>query len=286
VLVLFQTLQFLRQSLFETLACASVLWLRAFPDVAFPVRLPFGVWWLVRKDYTGTIVRQGRFENAEFAFVKRFLCPGMTVLDLGAHHGIYTLLASKCIGPTGKVISFEPSPRERQALLQHTRLNRCRNVLVEGLALGAEAGEADLFVVEGTQTGCNSLRPPASDVPPIWSPVRVSVVRLDDWLEEKKIGSIDFVKIDVEGGELDVLRGAQALLTRRPRPVFLIEVQDMRTLQWGYEATEIVAHLTMNEFTWFALTPDGSTREFDVNALQFAGNFVAWPKERELKVRF
>jgi FkbM family methyltransferase len=256
-----------------------------FPDIPFPIRLPFGAWWLIRNDYSGTLIRKGRFENAEFAFVRRFLRPGMTVLDLGAHHGMYTLLASKRVGPTGKVFAFEPSPRERHALLQHTRLNRCRNVSVEGLALGTETGEADLFVVQGTQTGCNSLRPPASDVRPDWSPVRVSVVRLDDWLEGKKIDLIDFVKIDVEGGELGVLKGARNLLRDRPRPIFLIEVQDIRTLQWGYTAREIVEFLANNDFIWFTLSPDGSTEDLDVNCLRFEGNLVACPKEREIEVR-
>src|SRR5271154_1923841 len=99
-----------------------------FPDPPVPPRLPFGAWWLVRRDNAGMPISQGEFEPGEIAFVTRLLKPGMTVLDVGAHHGLYTLLASKRVGPEGKVFAFEPATRERTALLQHSRLNRCKNV--------------------------------------------------------------------------------------------------------------------------------------------------------------
>jgi len=71
------------------------------------------------------------FEKAEIHFVENFLKEGMTVLDIGAHHGFYTILASKKVGPSGRVIAFEPSPRERRRLLLHLKLNQCSNVKVE-----------------------------------------------------------------------------------------------------------------------------------------------------------
>ena len=84
----------------------------------------------------------------------------MIVLDIGAHHGFYTLLASRKVGKKGKVIAFEPSPRKRRKLIWHCRLNRTDNVWIESCALGSFDGEAELFLVKGKETGCNSLRPP------------------------------------------------------------------------------------------------------------------------------
>src|SRR6202166_2263762 len=78
-------------------------------------RLPFGTWWVMRNDNVGKPLLSGNFEKAEMAFVERFLRPGMIVLDLGAHHGLYSLLASKIVGAEGRVFAFEPSPRERRA---------------------------------------------------------------------------------------------------------------------------------------------------------------------------
>jgi FkbM family methyltransferase len=220
------------------------------------------------------------FENAERHFVQRFLQPGMTVLDIGAHHGLYSLLASKRVAASGRVISFEPSPRERRALRLHLVLNRCRNVVVEGLALGDEENDADLYVVEDWDSGCNSLRPPS--VQARTSSLRVRVTCLDTWLAKREIGRVDFIKLDVEGAELAVLRGAARLLERRPRPVILAELQDIRTGPWGYRAKDIVSHLSVKGFKWFSLSEDGSLHDLDLTLDPFDGNFVAWPEELKI----
>ncbi len=248
-----------------------------FPGLPIPVRLPFGAWWLARKDHIGLPVLYNQFETAELSFVERFLQPGMTVLDIGAHHGFYTLLASRRVGRQGRVISFEPSSREGKALLRHVSLNRCGNVSVQACAVGNEAAEACLYVVEGKQTGCNSLRPPIAESGT--SAQRVPVARLDDWLRENKIERVDFIKLDVEGGELEALKSAEELLERRPRPLILTEVQDLRTQPWGYPAREIIDFLRHRDYRWFSLSPEGLLEGLDVSRKTFDGNFVACPEE-------
>jgi FkbM family methyltransferase len=260
-------------------ASLSSRWAEAISKLAIPVRLPSGVRWIARNDNMREALLAGTFESAEIAFVHRFLRPGMTVLDLGAHNGLYTLHASKLVGSQGKVIAFEPSPRERRALLLHLVLNCCTNVKVERLAVGDENAEASLFVVEGNQTGCNSLRPP--NVLSGTSPVRVRVTQLDSWLDRRKFGQIDFVKLDVEGAELAALRGASKLLERRPRPVILAEVQDVRTIPWGYRAKDILAHLHEKGYSWFRLSTNGTPEPLDLEAQDLDGNFAACPKELE-----
>ncbi len=259
------------------------VWKRIFRNTPFPMRLPFGAWWLAGDDYSGTVIRRGGFENSEYSFVRRYLEPGMTVLDIGAHHGFYTLLASTRVGREGRVHAFEPSPRERAALLRHLRWNRRRNVSVNALALGKEANTAQLFVVDQNQTGCNSLRPPASDVHESCTPMAVDVVTLDSWFSGRDVRSVDFVKLDVEGGELDVLKGASAFLDRRPRPVFLVEVQDVRTENWGYPAKEIISFLAVRGFRWFSLLPDGSLSPLNIDSQRFEGNYVAWPEGHDVQ---
>jgi FkbM family methyltransferase len=252
-------------------------WESALSRIPIPIRLPFGAWWIFRNDNAGRPIRVGTFERAELAFATSFIQPGMTVLDLGAHHGLYTLLASKRVGSGGKVYAFEPSPRERRALRLHLVFNLCRNVVLQGLALGEEEAESDLYVVEDWAAGCNSLRPP--NLAAKTSLVRVHVVRLDDWLAERKIDRVDFVKVDVEGAELGTLRGAAQLLERRPRPVILAEVQDLRTLPWGYPAKQIIDYLISKGFKWAGLSEDGALKELDVSSDKFDGNFVACPEE-------
>ncbi len=248
-----------------------------FSNLPMPIRLPYGAWWLARNDALGLLIATTGFENAESRFVERFLKPGMIVLDIGAHHGYYTLLASKRVGVRGRVISFEPSPREQKALRLNLRLNRCRNVVIEGLALSDENGESDFYVLEDRASGCNSLKVP--DVSGKMSRQRVEIARLDQCLARFAMDRVDFIKLDVEGGELAVLRGAADLLGRTSRPVILTEVQDIRTLPWGYRAKDILAHLAEKDYKWFSLLEDGALRELDLNSDHFEGNFVAWPEE-------
>jgi FkbM family methyltransferase len=253
-------------------------WIRIFPKIPLPVRLPFGGWWLARNDFLGASFFYEGFENPERSFVERFLRPGMVVLDIGAHHGFYTLLASKLVQQTGKVFSFEPSPRERKALLLHKRLNRCGNVSVQALALGEKESTAELHIAEDTLTGLNSLKPPVGTSRTTL--VRVQVARLDDWLKSRSVAQVDFIKMDVEGGELAVLQGAPNLLQRQPRPVILAEVQDIRTKPWGYRAKEILEFLSPRGYRWFEITIDGSLADLNLNRDDFDGNFVAVPAEK------
>jgi FkbM family methyltransferase len=253
---------------------------RFLPNMPIPLRLPFGAWFVARGDYLGSALTYDGFELAERAFVQRFLRPGMTVLDIGAHHGLYTLLASKLVGPGGKVIAFEPSPRERRALRLNVGMNRCKNVLIQEPALGNEVGETRLHVVDHLETGCNSLRPPALSGSTSLIPVRLT--SLDHWLTEHNFESVHFIKLDVEGGELAVLQGAQALLQRRPRPIILAEVQEVRTQPWCYPAKEIIHHLSHRGYKWFSLSTDGSVEPLDTFAEKFDGNFVACPEESEV----
>ncbi len=253
------------------------LWNRWCPLLPLPVRLPYGGWWLASADFCGDAIFEGWFENAERQFVENFLTDGMLMLDIGAHHGFYTILGSKKVGASGRVIAFEPSPRECGRLIRHIKLNRCHNVVIEPFALGNDRGEATLFVVDGKDTGCNSLRPPAGSEAIREVPVQVQ--RLDDYLERQAIHRVDFMKIDVEGGELDLLTAAARLLRREPRPVIMCEVEDRRTMPWGYAASGIYDFLAQRNFRWFRITAGGRlhvcTREE-----YYAANLVAVPEER------
>jgi FkbM family methyltransferase len=251
---------------------------RVFPEMPIPLRLPFGAWWLAENGALDHELMYDGFEKAEGGFVQRLLRPGMTVLDIGAHHGLYTLLAAKRVGRRGRVIAFEPSPRECRRLAKHVRLNRCGNVEIEACALGKESGEADLFVVEGFRNWGNSLQPP--DVPERTSKVRVPVRRLDDLLAARGIEQVDFIKLDAEGGELAVLQGARRLLQTAPRPAILAEVEDVRTQPWGYPAREIMQLLARWNYRWFALSEIGTLYPASTDDDSYDANFVALPDER------
>lgn len=251
---------------------------RIFPNSPVPVRLPFGAWFLVGKSEVDEGLRNGGFESAEINFVQKYLKQGMTALDIGAHHGLYTLLASKRVGPSGKVFAFEPSPRERRQLVRNVRVNFCSNVHIEPCALGKETARDNLYIVEGGEDGCNSLRPPA--VQSETRPVQVEIVTLDAIASRLGMTKIDFIKLDVEGAELDVLKGALEVLQTNPRPVLLVEVYDIRTQPWGYKAREIVIFLDQLGYRWFELLSDGSILPIAATLQIYDANLVAIPAER------
>jgi FkbM family methyltransferase len=277
--------RFLRKPWREKFKTLSVRWYmlrRAIATIPLPVTLPFGILWVPRHEVVGEGVLAGDFETAEVAFVRRFLKPGMTVLDVGAHHGLYTLISSKIVGLRGRVFAFEPSLRERRALVLNVWLNKIKfaiswNVRIQGLAVGEENTETDLYVADDWAGAFNSLRPP--NVSAATSKARVRVVSLDHWLATHKVNRVDFIKLDIEGAELSALRGARVLLQRRHRPVFLIEVYEVRTAPWGYSACEIVQLLHLEGYRWFTLSDDGTPRPVDADLHCYDANLVAVPNE-------
>lgn len=256
-------------------------WFRLFPFCPLPFRLPFGAWWLLRNDQIGGTLLQGAFENAEHRFVEKFLQPGMTVLDIGANQGYYTLLSSRKVKPHGKVFAFEPSPREVRRLKLHLLLNRCKNVEVSASALGSASGTGELHILLGKESACNSLRPPSVSQPT--GLLCVTVERLDDVMRARGVPRVDFIKLDVEGAELSVLQGAREMLLRSPRPAVLVEVQDIRTKPWGYRAAEIISYLFELGYQWYLPLSDGSLEKLPIDGENYDGNFVAIPHELEVR---
>jgi FkbM family methyltransferase len=245
---------------------------RLLPDIAIPLRISPGLWWIARNDEVSDSLFEGGFERADRAFVCRFLRPGMTVLDVGGHAGVYAMTAARAVGPTGRVITFEPSARERARLASHLRLNRIRNVTIEPLAVGSTAGTVDLHVADGADTGFNSLRPQPGHPAHATS---VAMCTLDDYVARAAIAHVDFVKMDIEGGERDALVGAAALF-RRDRPVLLCEIEPARIGPWGYAPEDIVDLVADWGYEWFTVTPTGLA---PVNVRgSWSGNYVAQPR--------
>jgi FkbM family methyltransferase len=222
--------------------------------IPFPKRLPWGDWWLSWGDSVGRTMWTGSFENVETQLLKKILKPGMVMIDAGAHRGYYTLLASFLIGSKGRIISFEPSPRERQWLWMHRIANGRRNVTIEKKALGSKEETAEFFITLGKQTGCNSLRYPKGV--PYSLPIQVPVVTLDRYFHDAALDRLDFIKMDVEGAEKEMLIGGRECL-RKSRPMIMCELSDIRTLRWKYRPVETVKILESLDYSCYFIQPNG-----------------------------
>lgn len=248
------------------------------PWMPLPVRFPYGGFCFAWKDAIGQhLYLHTPFEEGEQRFVASLLTPGMVVFDIGAHDGLYTLLASRKVGAQGRVIAFEPSPREQRRLRWNLCINGCGNVVVEPIAIGSREEIAEFFVCVGWQTGLNSLRLPRVSDPT--RKVKVLVTTLDNYLAHHMIPRVDFLKVDVEGAEREVLKGASQLMSQSPRPLVMCEVQDSRTETWGYPAREIYECLQGYGYRCFSIMWTGSLRPCPRKE-QYDENLVALPMEK------
>jgi FkbM family methyltransferase len=255
------------------------LWGRTLPWLPLPLHLPFGAWWLAYNDAHSDAVFAGFLDGSNQKFLARCLRPGMITIDIGAHHGYYTLLMAKMVQDTGRVIAFEPSPREFRRLRRHVHLNRCANVTTEPLAIAKQGGTREFFVVDGQWTVRNSLRCPETLKP---SSLRVPATTLDDYLiHHSEIRGVDFIKLDIEGAELEALHGAKGLLSCPPRPLILCELNDpvIRECLWSHRAADIVQFLEDRGYAWFAISQEGGLCQ-PPNRGWLSGDFVFVPEER------
>ena len=222
----------------------------------------------------------GSFEPNEFAFLHRFLMPGMVFIDVGANDGYYTLFAAKRVGSSGRVVAVEPSSRERVNLQRNLDRNGFSNVWVVPAALGAAAGAADLRLAQGVHSGHNTLGKFAHDDVVAESVERVKVETLDAVVAELGLTRLDFVKIDVEGAEASVLAGAREVLTSM-RPLMLLEVNDGALRAQGYSAETLLSALG-GEFGYEILNFSSTTGLLEplVEGTPLSANIVASPKER------
>jgi len=185
----------------------------------------------------------GMFEKAECKFVMKFLKPGMVFFDAGANLGQYTLLAARRVGPAGQVHSFEPSSRMFAELKYNVELNGLATVCrLNKVALSHNEGIARLSMYEPGAEVYGSLgrhRREEGKISVIGYE-EVKTIRLDDYyVKESAINHIDLIKMDIEGAELLALQGAVQILSNGAAPAIVIELADINTVGFGYQATQI-----------------------------------------------
>jgi FkbM family methyltransferase len=154
-------------------------------------------------------------------------CPkeGDTVVDVGAHIGRYTIIASKRVGPTGKVIAIEADPSNFEILNRNIELNQLSNVTTLNYAAFSKKAKIKLYLPAGEIfTKYNTIMSNWVWVKPDDKFVEVNGNTLDNLLQEIGIRQVNWIKIDVEGAEFEVLKGANKLLLNNKNIVLLVEV--------------------------------------------------------------
>jgi len=169
----------------------------------------------------------------EMRFVRdNIVGKGDVVLECGGHHGCTTILLSNWVGESGKVVTFEALPNNARILRKNMEINRLKNVLVEEKAVGVVTGRlrigntSNSFVMKSAfGTG-----------------LVVDSVRLDDYLDCKPT----VLKVDVEGYEVEVLRGAGEILKRKPKLV--IEVHTDALQNYNAKIKDLLDFIDITEY--------------------------------------
>jgi FkbM family methyltransferase len=163
----------------------------------------------------------GALEVSETRLVQALLRPGMCVVDVGANIGFYTLVSARIVGPSGAVHAFEPNGVVRASLVANLALNGFQNVVVHDEAMASQSGSVLFYVSDWNENSGISSLIPGDGLKAEGE--RVPCVTLDDFAATLAPRHIDVLKIDVEGAELDVIKGGRELLGRADAPALIFE---------------------------------------------------------------
>ena len=223
----------------------------------------------------------GYYSRDVVATLKSLLRPGMRFVDVGANVGEISLIAAKLVGSKGQVISFEPVNAIADQLERHVRWNGFDWCRIERLALSDHTGMAEIYASTGNtdskdrNAGLYSLHNVSQNVAPIQ---RIRLTTLDAYLHENAIDGVDGIKIDIEGAELECLRGAKATIAAF-RPWLIVEVQQQTSAAAGYEPSAILQLLSDWGYQFYQ---SGSSRLHELRTTKLAAiqNVLCLHRER------
>jgi FkbM family methyltransferase len=164
----------------------------------------------------------GIYEPDLAGFLDANLSPGDTFVDVGANIGAFTIPGARRVGPSGKVLAIEASPSIFPYLKRNVSDNRLENVVTKHCAASdSQSGEVPFYDAPHSHFGMGSLAPQFHA-----NPVKVPAQTIDDLLAEEAIDRVKVLKVDVEGFEVNVFKGAQSLLTSSQPPCVIFEFCD------------------------------------------------------------
>ena len=188
----------------------------------------------------------GVYEPDVVDYLQSVLTEGMTVVDIGANIGFFSLLASDLVGASGRVVSFEPTPPTYAHLLRNLELNGRRNVLTSPNALSDRAGHARMTTSDDNALSALATEPGAGGV-------EVATETLDAALERLGVTVCHVIKMDIEGAEWMALRGMRATLRSNPGVVLVIEVHPRAIAEFGGSSEAFAKDLADAGFNLFWL---------------------------------
>jgi FkbM family methyltransferase len=203
----------------------------------------------------------GRYETEVSRYLQQVLKPGMTVLDIGAHVGFYTLAAARMVGPEGMVYAFEPEPENFAVLQENVKANGYGNVRLVNKAVTNQRGKVEFYVsAQGNDRHSifRSGRPSRME-----SRIVVEATSIDEFLEAESWPRVDFVKMDIEGAEPGAIAGMHKLLARCQTLTLVMEFAPELLQAAGTNGQKLLADLSSLGFSLAVIEDDGTCYRFD-----------------------
>ena len=188
-------------------------------------------------------------DRAERKLLTSILSAGAVVVDAGANIGVYSQFLSRCVGPTGVVHSFEPSPENFRRLQSATR--KLANVRLSQLAVGEYSGKSKLYVSDQLNVDHRTYATEEDSRPA----VQIDVIALDNYFESDQ--HVDLIKMDIQGYELHALRGASRVLADNPDAKLLLEFWPYGLKQAGVNWVELMDVLQTKNMSVSQVTNHG-----------------------------
>jgi FkbM family methyltransferase len=190
------------------------------------------------------LYQTGTYEKGTIQLLGDFLKKGSFFMDIGANIGLMSTIASKIVGEKGRVYAVEANPKTIEVLRHNCAINQCENIEILPIALASEKGSAILYENWNVNRGGASLISQGDE-----HGITVSKERLDDLFSPDS--PVHLVKIDVEGFELEVLKGGVAWF-KTQQPVFIIEVSTQRSNQEGATPESIMSFVAeLGNYSFF-----------------------------------
>lgn len=196
-----------------------------------------------------------RCESHEVSFILTALKPGMIFFDVGANAGLFAISAAKKIGVKG-VFAFEPCSSTCELLKRNLLLNRLADVNVVQVALGDSAGGGVLQINACGKDGLYTLGQATHPSSKVIGQEDVRITTLDVFMKDYNIPRVDVMKVDIEGAELMMFRGARNLLERADAPLILYEGFGFLTRGFFYHPVEILWFLESCGYCIFLLNSE------------------------------
>lgn len=213
----------------------------------------------------------GNFEPPTIKFLEEYIKKGHVIIDIGANVGYHTLIFSKLTGENGFVYAFEPEPLNYKTLKKNVDLNNLDNVRCVNKAISEKQETLDFFVSNSFNKGTHSL---------VYNPIqhsqesiKIDAIPLSHFILENDLNKIDFIKIDVEGAEYEVIKGMETSLIEY-KPTLLVEINNEAQETHGKTSKSLKEYICGFGYDCYEITENGKLIKSPLDRVHNVENVV------------